>query len=341
MLLVFIEFLKCQNYKCKCRPQLLFISTLKSQINVSKGSLLDKHYANFYKESFFSNSNNGPLPKQNQTRAPRTELSEIYSSHSSPGKQVADCFLSLRPGRGWHSEQNFHSERRLRYSGCAKLLQSYLTFCDPVKNNPLGSSIHGVLQARILEWVAMPSSRGSSQARDWTCIFYISCIFTTSATWEARAGVPGSRCLAPRLRSYVTLASYLSSPFFNDLLCKMWMIRRVLISFPVKTKCVKTCKAFRKVPGIQWVSKANYYWLWGLLCCETSSCVLLDKYLWVSPTSHVLRTSLRLLWSFHFHKPQDIICERLPSLGSRGRWAWGKGKKGHVALFPILNGPLF
>ena len=200
----------------------------------------------FIRSLFFSNSNNGPLPKQTQTRAPRTELSEIYSSHSSPGKQVADCFLSLRPGRGWHSAQNFHSERRLRYSGCAKLLQSCLT------------------------WVAMPSSRGSSQARDWTCIFYISCIFTTSATWEARAGVPGSRCLAPRLRSYVTLASYLSSPFFNDLLCKMWMIRRVLISFPVKTKCVKTCKAFRKVPGIQWVSKANYYWLWGLLCCETS-----------------------------------------------------------------------
>lgn len=41
----------------------LIISTLESQINVSKGSLLDKHYANFYKRSFFSNSNNGPLPK--------------------------------------------------------------------------------------------------------------------------------------------------------------------------------------------------------------------------------------------------------------------------------------
>ena len=36
-----------------------------------------------------------------------------------------------------------------------------------------GSSVHGILQARILEWVAMPSSRGSSQPRDWT---WISCI---------------------------------------------------------------------------------------------------------------------------------------------------------------------
>ena len=127
----------------------------------------------FIRSLFFSNSNNGPLPKQTQTRAPRTELSEIYSSHSSPGKQVADCFLSLRPGRGWHSAQNFHSERRLRYSGCAKLLQSCLTFCDPVKNNPLGSSIHGVLQARILEWDAMSFSRRSSQPLFGNSKFYL------------------------------------------------------------------------------------------------------------------------------------------------------------------------
>ena len=37
--------------------------------------------------------------------------------------------------------------------------------------SPPGSSVHGILQARILEWVAMPSSRGSSQPGDWTWIF--------------------------------------------------------------------------------------------------------------------------------------------------------------------------
>ena len=42
--------------------------------------------------------------------------------------------------------------------------------------SPPGSSVHGILQARILQWVAMPSSRGSSKPRDWTCISYISCI---------------------------------------------------------------------------------------------------------------------------------------------------------------------
>ena len=44
----------------------------------------------------------------------------------------------------------------------AKLLQSCLTLCNPVDHSLPDSSVHGILQARILEWVAMPSCRGSS-----------------------------------------------------------------------------------------------------------------------------------------------------------------------------------
>ena len=47
----------------------------------------------------------------------------------------------------------------------AQLSQSCLTLCDPMDCSRPGSSVHGLLQARILEWVAMPSSRGSSQPR--------------------------------------------------------------------------------------------------------------------------------------------------------------------------------
>ena len=43
---------------------------------------------------------------------------------------------------------------------CAKSLQLYPTLCDPVDCSAPGSSVHGILQARILEWVAVPSSRG-------------------------------------------------------------------------------------------------------------------------------------------------------------------------------------
>ena len=47
----------------------------------------------------------------------------------------------------------------------AKSFQLCLTLCDPVDCSPPGSSVHGILQPRILEWVAMLSSRGSFQPR--------------------------------------------------------------------------------------------------------------------------------------------------------------------------------
>ena len=58
----------------------------------------------------------------------------------------------------------------------AKSLQSCLTFCDPMDRSPPGSSVHGILQARILEWVAISFSRGSSWLRDWTWGSYMPCI---------------------------------------------------------------------------------------------------------------------------------------------------------------------
>ena len=58
---------------------------------------------------------------------------------------------------------------------CAKPLQSCLTLCDPMDCSLLGSSVHGILQARIMKWVAISSSRGSSRPRDQTCISYVSC----------------------------------------------------------------------------------------------------------------------------------------------------------------------
>ena len=50
----------------------------------------------------------------------------------------------------------------------AKSLQSCLTLCDPMDCSPPGFSVHGIHQARILEWVAISSSRGSSWPSDWT-----------------------------------------------------------------------------------------------------------------------------------------------------------------------------
>ena len=50
------------------------------------------------------------------------------------------------------------------------------TLWDPMDFSPPGSSVHGILQAWILKWVATPSSRGSSLHRDQTDVSYVSCI---------------------------------------------------------------------------------------------------------------------------------------------------------------------
>ena len=56
----------------------------------------------------------------------------------------------------------------------AKLFRSHPTLCNPLDCSPSGFSVCGILQARLLEWVAMPSSRGSSQPRDPTSVSYVS-----------------------------------------------------------------------------------------------------------------------------------------------------------------------
>ena len=61
---------------------------------------------------------------------------------------------------------------------CAKSLQSCLTLCSPMDCSLPGSSVQGILQARILEWVAMPSSRGSSRPGARTRVSCVSCIGT-------------------------------------------------------------------------------------------------------------------------------------------------------------------
>ena len=57
-----------------------------------------------------------------------------------------------------------------------KVAQSCLTLCNTMDCSTLVSSVHRILQTRILEWVAMPSSRGSSQPRDQTSDSWSSCI---------------------------------------------------------------------------------------------------------------------------------------------------------------------
>ena len=73
------------------------------------------------------------------------------------------------------------------YAMCSVTV-SCLTLCDPMDYSPPDSSVHGIFQARILEWVAISYSRGPSQPSNWTLISCIFCIgrriFYHCVTWK-------------------------------------------------------------------------------------------------------------------------------------------------------------
>ena len=106
----------------------------------------------------------------------------------------------------------------------AKSPHSCSSLFDPMDGSPPGSAVRGILQARILEWVAIPSSRGSSQPRDQTCISCGSCIvgkfFPTELTaegqkWEEtkrRRTSAGAFYIEMILHKYINVRGYLQAP---------------------------------------------------------------------------------------------------------------------------------
>ena len=104
------------------------------------------------------------------------------SQRSGRGESSAGCTGLRRVLKGSGAGElpsGRHENRRIRpkpeRAACAgaELLQSCLTLCDPMDCSLPGSSVHGSLQARILEWVAMPCTRGPSQARDHTHVSHV------------------------------------------------------------------------------------------------------------------------------------------------------------------------
>ena len=97
---------------------------------------------------------------------PRSRISGLYNNYLA---FFSPNFIYL-----FLSVLYLHCRAGLSLVAAVCCAQSCLTLCDPMDWSPPGSSVHGILQARILEWGATPSSRGSSQSRNQTCI---SCIF--------------------------------------------------------------------------------------------------------------------------------------------------------------------
>ena len=107
-------------------------------------------------------------------------------------------------------------------------LQWYLILCNPMDCSPSGSSVHGIFQARILEWVAISFSRRSSWLRDWTQLSHIAARFVT--VWATREDQAWGL-------SALILFAELEDHFLREAIKLPWPGQMPLISGPYNTIC--------------------------------------------------------------------------------------------------------
>ena len=87
--------------------------------------------------------------------------------------------------KSWTQLTDFHYHLIYSATAAVSSLSCVQLFCDSVDGSPPGSSVHGISQARVLEWVAISFSRGCSQHRDRTHISLASGVFTTEPPGKA------------------------------------------------------------------------------------------------------------------------------------------------------------
>ena len=119
-------------------------------------------------------------------------------AHSTPWRAVGHCWSrwphSLSDSQG---NPSAGLAEIITPSSVCMHAQPRPTLCGPMDYSPPGSFVHGISQARILEWVDVSSSRGSSQPRDWT---HVSCIAGTFFTTKPPGKhTPSSRMIQMRV----------------------------------------------------------------------------------------------------------------------------------------------
>ena len=195
---------------------------------------------------------------------------------AAPLLSLSEIALTLTPGTShllhWDSARFTPSERLFSPKSAPKAARLWKSesvsrsvvpySCDPMDSSPPGSSVHGVLQARILEWVAISFCKGSSWPRDWT---WVSCIaggfFTIWVTREHSAcrvicfllevGFPG--------RNYISLLPSIHE--IKDIVLATICVS--MVRYPLHSTCLKNI-----LGGVNskqtWVSvgaKDSQYWV--------------------------------------------------------------------------------
>ena len=109
------------------------------------------------------------------------------------------------------------------------ITQLCLILCDPVDCSPPGSNVHGIIQARLLEWVAIPFSGGSSWPRDWTQVFCVAGWFF--AIWATTDLAPSKKIVPIYIPSNRGYMSFWSSIMPNTKLFKLQKSKMIISLF--------------------------------------------------------------------------------------------------------------
>ena len=115
-------------------------------------------HPDWYSRKYFTDVGGGKMASVLEAGPSLVNVREVCRWLKQAGQVTCECYNSYLELTSAERAVCMH----------AQLLWLCTTLCDSVDCSPPGSSVHGILQARILEWVAMPSSRGSSRPGDQT-----------------------------------------------------------------------------------------------------------------------------------------------------------------------------
>ena len=169
--------------------------------------------------------------------------------------------------------------------------QSCPTLCNPRDYSPPSSSVYGILQARILEWVAIPFSRGSSQPRDQTWVFphcrkiLYNLSYQGGLKWYIKTQVPTFAVISsPGLSSWEGIRKLPSNKGLN--IHNYSLMPTVSDSVPLLFR--------RTVPYCDFIFQDTIYYFINLK--QWNQCVLIsvDIYLLFNMDSNLKKTPLRL-----------------------------------------------
>ena len=160
--------------------------------------------------------------------------------------------------------------------GSVLVIQLCLTLCHPLNCSLLGSSVHGILQARILEWAAIPFSRGSFQPWDWTWV---------SREWGEGGSFFSVRQWGQPVKLYCDTTSF-------------WFCHTLSVKLEGKSRTFSEPSfytSFKKLRG----GRLSFYIFCLLVCCFKGICVCVYIYIYIY---------LKILW--WLYTSSKLSCDR-------------------------------